>query len=66
MKRTQVLSLIDKIYGEFVDDWMKVDMNNLDGFVPLNERILSALEEVGMYPPDTIKEKHTVSEWDVE
>jgi|688.fasta_scaffold123535_9 hypothetical protein len=51
MKRKDALKIIDDTYGKFVDDWVKVDLDNLEGFVPLNERILSALEKEGMLPP---------------
>jgi hypothetical protein len=51
MKRSQVLKIIDDEYGKFVEDWIKADMNNLQDFVPLNERILSSLEKLGMSPP---------------
>ena len=32
----------------------------------LAQEILDCIENNGMYPPDTIKEKHIVSEWDSE
>lgn len=51
MKRTEALAIIDRVYGEFCDDWLKADIDNLEGFAPLNERILSALEKAGMLPP---------------
>lgn len=51
MKRSEALAIIDKVYGEFVADWLKADISNLEGFTPINERILSALEEAGMLPP---------------
>lgn len=51
MKRSEALKIIDEQYGEFVADWLKADINNLEGFTPLNERILSALEHAGMLPP---------------
>lgn len=51
MKRKDALKIIDDTYGKFVDDWIKVDLDNLEGFIPLNERILSALEKEGMLPP---------------
>lgn len=51
MKRSEVLKLIDKVYGEFVEDWINADLDNLEEFIPLNERILSELEKVGMSPP---------------
>ena len=53
MKRKEALKIIDEIYGQFVDDWVKADLDNLEGFVPLNERILNALEKAGMLPPST-------------
>ena len=53
MKRKEALKIIDEICGQFVDDWMKADLDNLEGFVPLNERILNALEKAGMLPPST-------------
>jgi hypothetical protein len=51
MKRSEALKIIDDVYGKFVDDWMKVDLDNLQAFIPLNERILTALEKEGMLPP---------------
>jgi hypothetical protein len=51
MKRSEALKLIDSTYGEFVQDWLKADIGNLEGFEPLNERILKALEQAGMLPP---------------
>ena len=53
MKRSEALRIIDDEYGKFVDDWIKADISNLEGFVPLNERILIALEQAGMLPPFT-------------
>ena len=53
MKRSEALKIIDDEYGEFVKDWLKADINNLEGFVPLNERILDALMKAGMLPPFT-------------
>jgi hypothetical protein len=53
MKRSEALKIIDDEYGKFVDDWIKADISNLEGFVPLNERILVALEQAGMLPPFT-------------
>jgi hypothetical protein len=53
MKRKDALKIIDEIYTQFVDDWIKADLDNLEGFVPLNERILNALEKAGMLPPST-------------
>jgi hypothetical protein len=52
MKRSEALKIIDKEYELFVQDWLKADIDNLEGFVPLNERILSALEKQGMQPPN--------------
>lgn len=57
MKRSEALKLIDKEYGKFVEDWLKADIDNLEGFVPLPERILSALLEAGMLPPFTYLKK---------
>lgn len=51
MKRSQALEIIDTEYSKFVEDWINTDLDNLDLFVPLPERILSALEKVGMLPP---------------
>jgi hypothetical protein len=47
MKRSEALRIIDDEYGKFVDDWIKADISNLEGFAPLNERILAALEQAG-------------------
>jgi hypothetical protein len=51
MKRSEALKIIDDVYGKFVDDWMKVDLDDLEAIIPLNERILAALEKEGMLPP---------------
>lgn len=51
MKRSQVLKIIDDEYGKYVEDWIRADISNLEGFIPLPERILSALEKTGMLPP---------------
>ena len=48
MKRSDALKVIDQAYGEFVEDWLKADISNLEGFIPLNERILAALEDSGL------------------
>jgi hypothetical protein len=57
MKRSEALKIIDEEYGKFVEDWIKADIDNLEGFVALNERILSALEKEGMLPPFTYLKK---------
>ena len=51
MKRSEALKIIDDVYGKFVEDWLKADLDDLSGFQPLNERILSSLEKAGMLPP---------------
>jgi len=51
MKRSEALKIIDDVYGKFVQDWIEADIDNLQEFSPLNERILSALEKSGMLPP---------------
>lgn len=51
MKRSEALKIIDDTYSEFCEDWIRADLDNLEGFVALNERILSALERAGMIPP---------------
>lgn len=68
MKRSEALKIIDDEYGKFVDDWIKADISNLEGFVPLNERILVALEQAGMLPPFTyLKEIGTLdTAWEPE
>lgn len=56
MKRSEALKLIDDEYGKFVKDWLSLDIGDDDEiskFVPLNERILKALENIGMLPPYT-------------
>ena len=57
MKKSEALKIIDEVYGEFVQDWLKADINNLEGITPLNERILNALEKAGMLPPFTYLKK---------
>jgi hypothetical protein len=54
MKRSEALKIIDNVYGEFVDDWLKLNINDdeqVNSFRRLDERILSALEDAGMLPP---------------
>ncbi len=51
MKRKEALKIIDEEYSKFVDEWIKADIENLEKFSPLSERILSALEKAGMLPP---------------
>lgn len=54
MKRSEALNIIDKAYTEFVDDWLNLDIGDeekIASFKPLNERILSAIEQAGMLPP---------------
>jgi len=51
MKRSEALKIIDDVYGKFVQDWIDADLDNLEEFSPLNERILVALEKAGMVPP---------------
>ena len=50
MKRSEALALIDKVYGDWVADVLRSNLET-DNFIALNERILSALEQVGMLPP---------------
>jgi hypothetical protein len=51
MKRSEALKLIDETYDKFVQDWLNADINNLEGFDPLNKRVLKVLEQAGMLPP---------------
>lgn len=54
MKRSEALKIIDNVYGKFVDDWLKLNINDdeqVNSFRRLDERILSALEDAGMLPP---------------
>jgi hypothetical protein len=51
MKRSEALKIIDDTYEKFCADWLQVDLDNLEEFIPLNERILNALENSGMMPP---------------
>ncbi len=52
MKRSEMLELIDKAYAEFIDDWIengtKAIGEEFENFVPLNERILQAIEKTGL------------------
>jgi hypothetical protein len=57
MKRSDALKIIDDTYSKFVEDWLVADINNLEDFLPLNERILSELEKAGMLPPFTYLQK---------
>jgi len=79
MKRSKALKIIDDTYGEFCADWIKADLNDLEGFVALNERILSALEKAGLQPPNVtldellpksglseVGDKHYYSCWEPE
>ena len=55
MKRSEMLTLIDKAYDEFFHDWLengtKAIGEDFENFVPMNERILQAIEKAGMKPP---------------
>jgi hypothetical protein len=54
MKKSQALKIIDDQYVKYVEDWVTLnvaDEESLKNFVPLNVRILSALEQEGMLPP---------------
>lgn len=51
------MRIIDEVYDQFVQDWLKADINNLEGITPLNERILDALMKSGMLPPFTYLKK---------
>ena len=51
MKRSEALKTIDDECNKFIDDLIKTDPDNLQAFIPLNERILTALEKQGMLPP---------------
>lgn len=54
MKKSQALKIIDDQYSKFVEDWLKLDIGDAESiknFIPLNVRILSALEQEGMLPP---------------
>lgn len=57
MKRSEALKIIDDEYSKFVEDWLNLGVKLMDNeeidFVPLNERILVALEKAGMLPPFT-------------
>lgn len=66
MKRSEALKIIDDEYGKFVEDWLKADLNNLEGFIPLNERILVALEQAGMLPPYIRKIEIRDTAWEPE
>lgn len=57
MKKSEALKIIDDEYGKFVEDWIKVDIDNLQDFIPLNDRILTALLDAGMLPPFTYLKK---------
>lgn len=57
MKKSEALKIIDDEYGKFVEDWIKADIDNLQDFVPLNDRILTALLDAGMLPPFTYLKK---------
>jgi hypothetical protein len=55
MKRSEALELIDKVYGDWVANVLRSNLET-DNFIALNERILAALEQAGMQPP--IKKHH--------
>lgn len=53
VKRSEALKVIDEVYSNWYKDFYSLDINDsekLDNFIPLNERILSKLEELGMLP----------------
>jgi hypothetical protein len=54
MKRSEALKIIDEQYSKYVDDLVRLDMDDekvLKSFIRLDERVLSALESAGMLPP---------------
>jgi hypothetical protein len=54
MKRSEALKIIDEQYGKYVDELVKLDMDDekvMESFVKLDERVLTALEKAGMLPP---------------
>lgn len=60
MKRSEALKIIDDEYSKYVNEWIKLDLNNqesLQQFGRLEDRILSALEKAGMLPPFTYLKK---------
>ena len=71
MKRSEALKIINDEYSKFVDDWVKLDIGNdeaIKSFIPLNERILFALEKEGMLPPFSNLKKLGISDtaWEPE
>jgi hypothetical protein len=54
MKRTEALKLIEDQYSKFIESFIELDTSDdesMKEFTPLNELILSALENAGMLPP---------------
>jgi hypothetical protein len=59
MKRSEMLEIIKKpLYYRINGCTVCPDY--------LADEILSAMEEAGIYPPDTIQEGHSVTMWDKE
>jgi hypothetical protein len=71
MKRSEALKIIHDEYTKFVEDWLSLDIGDDDEiskFMPLNERILKALENIGMLPPytDLVALKISDNTWEPE
>ena len=55
MKRSDMLEIIDKAYEKFENDWTNLDIDDDDAisnFKPFKDRILDAIEDAGMLPPE--------------
>lgn len=64
MKRSEMLSIIESVLTCSVNIRLQSRFDMDESAVA--REILSAIEEAGMYPPDTTVEKHECNQWDNE
>jgi len=51
MKKSEFKQKLDECYSQWVDDWLAANINELEGFVSLPDRLVKVCEDVGMKPP---------------
>ena len=52
MKRSEMIQKFDECYEQWVEDWLAANINELEGFVGLSDRLLKVCEDAGMNPPE--------------
>ena len=48
MKKSEFKHILDECYSQWVDDRLAANINNLEGFVSLPDRLLKICEDAGM------------------